>query len=445
LRIFSDAPPTFNSCPGNFSYPEVTAYAKEKQDPGQYVTRVTACSYDVNPKVYYYITAGNDSYQGDPLKRPPFLVNKLTGVITTNEYLQWYDSPVLYLNVTATTDPSNPDSAINTPGATITVRVIINGTDANGPSFDPNPDKKVFCHGSGKQSKTGILDITGFNVRVIQFIAGDCDSPEYRNHTFTIDSVRFTPPNKNTEQSTPQAFTVDPVTGWVLTGETSYRKYTDGTFKMTIKVTDTQGRSDTAQLTVYIIRESQRLRYVFDKGPRQIENKIPPFVNDVNKALNDTYSGKTNIAMISDVLRLHVDSNADVDFMKSDLCFHVLENDRVLNVAEVKTAYGRIPQSTLYPIYRDNFVAENGTDMPIPCNVKVTTKWWSHKWFLWWLLIALALFIWVIALILIICVCVYWPISRRNYFKSRPYVVLDDPPAGNSSEFEWQGTIHRVD
>ncbi|KAK2138135.1 hypothetical protein NP493_8722g00000 [Ridgeia piscesae] len=39
------------------------------------------------------------------------------------------------------------------------------------------------------------------------------------------------------------------------------------------------------------------------------------------------------------------------------------------------------------------------------CEVKVTTRWWSGYWYLWWILIAFALFILLVSLILICCIC----------------------------------------
>jgi hypothetical protein len=42
------------------------------------------------------------------------------------------------------------------------------------------------------------------------------------------------------------------------------------------------------------------------------------------------------------------------------------------------------------------------------CEVKTTTKWWSGYWYLWWLLIALALFILLCSITFIIVICYMW-------------------------------------
>jgi len=441
IQVYSDKPPTFTACSGNFSELMVSAHTLEQQPTGNPVITVTACSNDIDPKIYYYITAGNESYLNISTNNPPFGINKNTGLIFTTNVLKWLDSPIIFINVTASNDSFGPATALNTPGATITVKVYIDGQDNDGPHFDPNPDLPSFCRGIGLKVTQGILDITGYNVQVKQFYAGDCDSPENRAHTFSLSVIQFFPPdNPNTATQVPDAFIIDPLTGWVYTHRNSYREFTDGIFTMKVVATDKKGRTAVAELRVYIIRESQRLRYVFDQTPKKVNSSIDPFVGTINTALNQQ-NGSDRL-MVPDILRLHVNQVAELEFDKSDLCFHVTEKERVLSIKEVQTLYVNLPLNDTYTRYG---VIRSTKVTPEPCNVKVTTRWWSGYWFLWWLLIALALFIFVIALILIICVCIYWPISRRNYFKSRPYVVLDDPPMAPASDFEWQQTIHRVD
>jgi len=441
VQVYSDKPPTFTACSGNFSDLMVTAHTPELQPTGNTVTTVKACSNEKEPKIYYYITAGNESYLNSSVNSPPFGINKDTGRIYTTSVLKWLDSPIITINVTASNDSFGPASALKTPGATITVKVYVDGLDNDGPHFDPNPDKPSFCRGIGLKVTQGILDITGYNVQVKQFYAGDCDSPENRGHTFSLSVLQFFPPdNPTTATPVPDAFIIDADSGWVYTHKNSYREFTDGTFTMKVIATDKKGRTAASELRVYIIRESQRLRYVFGDPPKKVNSSIDPFVGTINGALNQR-NGSDRL-MVPDILRLHVNKNAELEFDKSDLCFHVIEKERVLSITEVQTLYRNTPLNNTYSTY-GVILGEKVT--PEPCNVKVTTRWWSGYWFLWWLLIALALFIFVIALILILCVCIYWPISRRNYFKSRPYVVLDDPPMAPASDFEWQQTIHRVD
>jgi hypothetical protein len=444
VELYSDKPPTFTACSGNFSELMVTAHTPELQRTGNNVTTVTACSNDITPKIYYYITAGNESYLNITSNNPPFGINKETGRIFTMSVLKWLDSPIITINVTASNDSFGPASALGTPGATIMVKVYIDGEDNDGPHFDPNPDKPSFCRGIGLKVTQGILDITGYNVQVKQFYAGDCDSPENRGHTFSLSVIQFFPPdNADTATLVPDAFVIDPVTGMVYTHRNSYREFTDGTFTMKVTATDKKGRTAVAELRVYIIRESQRLRYVFNDRPKKVNASIDPFVGTLNTALNQR-NGSDRLMVPDGPLRIHINEEAELEFDKSDLCFHVTEKERVLSIVEVQKLYSELPINP-YTIYSQYGVINGTKSTPEPCNVKITTMWWSGYYFLWWLLIALALFIFLIALILIICVCVYWPISRRNYFKSRPYVVLDDPPMAPASDFEWQQTIHRVD
>jgi hypothetical protein len=271
--------------------------------------------------------------------------------------------------------------------------------------------------------------------------------------TFTVSTIQFITPSTGVVVSVPGAFAIDAVTGWVVTQLTSYMQYYKGYFTMLITATDPLQRYAQSTLTVYIISDSERLRYVFGNGPKVVAPYASAFVQNINTVVQSqpmyasTPGNTPNIT--ADILRTHVTSSTSLDFSESDLCFHVIQNQQVLTIAQVESIFNNIPTNMTSPIYSQYnvlTVSNTGPNQYLqPCNVHITTRWWSGYWFLWWLLIALALFIWVIALILIICVCVYWPISRRNFFQNRPYVVLDDPPMAPASDFEWQQTIHRVD
>ena len=104
----------------------------------------------------------------------------------------------------------------------------------------------------------GILDITGYNIEVIQMVASDCDSPEFRGHNFSISSITFYPPNSGSPLQVPGGFIIDPLSGVVSTGLSSYRPYTDGKFLVTVFVTDYHHPSTPSSSSALTVRDALR-------------------------------------------------------------------------------------------------------------------------------------------------------------------------------------------
>jgi hypothetical protein len=440
ITMVNDQAPSFDLCLGLNS--TIAASVKEKEDIGAYVGTIQACSLDKPPNdtdMIYTITDGNNPvacYDG----KSPFTIDPVSGNITTAVRLLWNCTSMVILNVTVTRrNGSKADT-----GATKQVVIYIDPIDDSGPSFDANVNGT--CRGVGTTVTEGILDFIPPGTKFVQMYAGDCDAPVYGKHNYSLDpqSIIFYDSNDHgISSSVPKAFQIDPITGDVSTNLSDYRMYSYGYFEMTITATDDKKRSATAILTVFIVREGQRLKFVFGKDPSNIRPIAQQFLAGTNNFLS-MYN--KDISASGATLNSHVDQNAYYYFNMTDMCFQVIEGKMVLSVDDGIPLFPPVTtvqwKGYMEQLYKD-YNVQGG---PKACYVKTTTHWWSGYWFLWWLLIALALFIFVVALILNILACCFWPVYTRSYLKNRPYIVLDEPPMPRSpiSDFgEWQESSHR--
>lgn len=446
VTFVSSQPPGFDICPW-YNGSALQANIPEHMDPGTYVATVVACSPEKPPNdtnMIYNITGGNDPidcYGG----KKPFKIDPVSGNITTDVTLLWNCTRSITLNVTV----SYPNGTKATNGSTRQVVITVDPTDSSGPTFGSLLPGS--CRGVDTEVTDGILDFTPPGTVFIQMYAGDCDAPQFGKHKYTFDSNGITyrlPGDSVYVQNVPNAFVINNSTGDIMTNLLNYRQYSRGYFEMTVVATDDKMRSATAKLTVFIVREGQRIKFVFGKTPNDLKPVAQDFVDGTNSFLSNYNTNLNSYKAYGVVLSTHIDKNAYYYFNETDMCFEVIRQGDMPEVLPAMEAIQLFPpdstsnwNKTMTELYKKYGVIGG----PQVCYVKTTTHWWSGYWFLWWFLIALALFIFVIALILNILACCFWPMYTRGYLKSRPYIVLDEPPVTSPvSDFEWQESMHRI-
>lgn len=111
-----------------------------------------------------------------------------------------------------------------------------------------------------------VRDFPRFGESVIRMYSGDCDqNPDFKVHKYSIESIYFNylPWDGDNDDDTPaytlsgeheqrvaDAFSVDRNTGDIIVTLPDYRPYSFGKFDVTVKASDSMGRSDTSRLSV---------------------------------------------------------------------------------------------------------------------------------------------------------------------------------------------------
>lgn len=102
-----------------------------------------------------------------------------------------------------------------------------------------------------------------------------------------------------------------------------------GYFDFMVLANDTDGLKDTARVYIYLLREDQKVRFVFRLQPSELRDKIHKF--------KDTISNVTNAIVNIDEYKVHENKDGSVDKTKTDLYMHLVDRDdnSILEVTEV--------------------------------------------------------------------------------------------------------------
>ena len=92
-----------------------------------------------------------------------------------------------------------------------------------------------------KSLATGVLASAPYDSRVVRVYAMDRDQAKYSANKYTLRDIVFLEADSSDSEDTPDAFAIDEATGVVRTKFTSYFDFVDGHFRMTVRVTESDG------------------------------------------------------------------------------------------------------------------------------------------------------------------------------------------------------------
>ena len=81
-------------------------------------------------------------------------------------------------------------------------------------------------------------------------------------------------------------FLVDEVTGIVQTNRT-YGRFGDGYFQLFVSAFNSPTSSDMAKIKIYVLQDTDLMRFVFDNDPSTVRSKLPEFSNEIQQLLLD--------------------------------------------------------------------------------------------------------------------------------------------------------------
>ncbi|XP_067619192.1 cadherin-23 [Eurosta solidaginis] len=198
------------------------------------------------------------------------------------------------------------------------VRVLVRVLDIN--DNPPHFRTKVFTG--------GITTNADFGTKFMRLEAFDPDENENaRISYYMISEIRQTL-SEGLENVKKSPFIVDRETGDVQLNFDP-QKGMKGYFDFMVLANDTVGMKDVAHVFIYLLREDQKVRFVFRLQPDELRLRI--------NAFRETLSNVTGAIVNIDEIKVHENKDGSVDKTKTDLYMHLVvrEDNSIYEVPEV--------------------------------------------------------------------------------------------------------------
>uniref|UniRef100_A0A1I8P9G8 Cadherin domain-containing protein n=1 Tax=Stomoxys calcitrans TaxID=35570 RepID=A0A1I8P9G8_STOCA len=198
------------------------------------------------------------------------------------------------------------------------VRVMVRVLDIN-----DNPPKfrsKIFTG--------GITTNADFGTRFMRVEAEDLDEgPNAQIFYYQVGDIRQTL-SEGLENIRTSPFLVDQETGEIQLNFDP-QKGMKGYFDFMVLANDTLGMKDVAHVFIYLLREDQKVRFVFRLQPNELRDRIQMF--------RENLSNITDTIVNIDEIKVHENKDGSVDKTKTDLYMHLVgkEDNSIYEVADV--------------------------------------------------------------------------------------------------------------
>ncbi|XP_033232779.1 cadherin-23 [Drosophila pseudoobscura] len=221
-----------------------------------------------------------------------------------------YDSSLEDHPTEADQPPPEADSTI--------VRVLVRVLDIN--DNPPRFRSKIFTG--------GITTNADFGLKFMRVEATDADEgANAKIGYYQVGEIRQTL-SEGLENVRKAPFLLDAETGEVQLNFDP-QKGMKGYFDFVVLANDTLGMRDVAHVFIYLLREDQKVRFVFRLQPDELRARVDTF--------RDTLGNITESIVNIDEIKVHENKDGSVDKTKSDLYMHLVEREdnSIYEVAEV--------------------------------------------------------------------------------------------------------------
>jgi len=229
--------------------------------------------------------------------------------------------------------------------------------------------------------------------------------------TYHLESVTFHRPKTNLERKLGESgFLVDPSTGVIQTNQ-SYGKYADGFFDVVVKAANSPdpSKSDFAFLKIYVLQDTDLMKFVFDKNPVNVAKEANQFKKDIEGA----FAQPLTLNVYDNEFYSKVDGS--LDFGRTSSCFQILEQEDVVDLDNVQNLFNRKKNKKL-----DELFLKYSVDNVERCaRVRTPPK---INWIQFCILI-IAVFIGISAFIASIVVCCLYSKYKRRIRRSNIKIV----------------------
>ncbi|XP_046805505.1 cadherin-23 [Lucilia cuprina] len=213
-------------------------------------------------------------------------------------------------------DSLNSEEFLMSDSTIVRVKVKVLDVNDNPPRFRT----KIFTG--------GITTNADFGTRFMRVEAVDLDEGiNAKINYYQVGDIRQTL-SEGLENVRSSPFLVDQETGEIQLNFDP-QKGMKGYFDFMVLANDTAGMKDVAHVFIYLLREDQKVRFVFRLQPNELRNKIEEF--------RETLSNITDTIVNIDEIKVHENKDGSVDKTKTDLYMHLVgkEDNSIYEVAEV--------------------------------------------------------------------------------------------------------------
>lgn len=285
----------------------------------------------------------------------------------------------------------------------IQVRIIIIDVDDNSPTF---VERNLTL---GVRVNAPVYT----TIATLKAVDADADSTPI---TYGMENITYYRPRTNTlEILDNDIFLVDGLTGLLQTNQTLGR-FADGYFLIFVKATN--GRydirnGDFARLKVYVLQDTELMKFVFNRNPSVVQEKIPDFKRDIQEAFAEPL--KFNIYETE----FYSKFDGSLDFGRTSSCFQIIENE---NSLELKRAEELLDFSQNPPLKeildRYDIVDIERCSTLIPSD---SINWIEAC------IIVIAILIGLLTFISAIVLCCLYSNYKRNIHRSAPVKIVEAP------------------
>uniref|UniRef100_A0A3Q2DLG3 Cadherin-23 n=1 Tax=Cyprinodon variegatus TaxID=28743 RepID=A0A3Q2DLG3_CYPVA len=320
LLDIDDNEPVFLKPPrGSLPYQKLTV--PEHSPPGTVVgniTRAVDADEGSNAIVYYFIAGGNsDGNFG----------LSLDGVLKVFKDLDREEIPAYLIIIKASsnrswTPPKGQRSLRakaldpNLDPSLLEVRIELDDINDQTPRFS----KTEYTAGVAANAKVGS--------DLIKVVAVDNDIGNNSVVQYHIVTIRYFQTQSNGSEDVGNIFTIGLTDGMIRTYDL-FTAYDPGYFQLEILACDLAGHSATTNVNIYILRDDQRVKIVF--------NEIPDWVRENQDDFISLLSNITGAIVNLDDIQFHVDKKGRVSYAQTDMLIHVVNNqtNTILDVERV--------------------------------------------------------------------------------------------------------------
>ncbi|XP_047207566.1 cadherin-23-like isoform X2 [Girardinichthys multiradiatus] len=320
LLDIDDNEPVFLKPPrGSLPYQRLTV--PEHSPPGTVVgniTRAVDADEGSNAIVYYFIAGGNsDANFGLSLEGELKVLKDLDReeipaysiIIKASSNRSWTPSKGQRSLRAKVLDPALDPSLL-------AVRIELEDINDQTPRFS----KAEYTAGVAANAKVGS--------ELIKLVAIDNDIGNNSVVQYHIVTIRYFPTRSNGSEDIGNVFTIGLTDGMIRTYDL-FTSYNPGYFQLEILACDFAGHSATANVNIYILRDDQRVKIVF--------NEIPDWVRENQDDFISLLSNITGAIVNLDDIQFHVDKKGRVSYAQTDMLIHVVNNqtNTILDVERV--------------------------------------------------------------------------------------------------------------
>lgn len=230
---------------------------------------------------------------------------------------------------------------------------------------------------------------------------------------YKLINVTYHRPSKNLyEILDNDMFLVDEVTGILHTNQT-YGRFGDGYFKLFVSAYNSPDKFDLAKVLIYVLQDTDLMRFVFDKDPSSVRNEIDDFSRDIGRIFPQPL--KLNLYDTE----FYSKRDGSLDFGRTSSCFQVVSDDDVVDLKSTERLLDVTNRPELQELLNKYDIVSIERCAQITSNYK--TGWIEIC------LIVIGILVGFLAVVAAIVICCLYSRYKKMLHRHSPVKIIEAP------------------